>query len=254
MLSKIPSETSICKCCDNVASLYGAVDFNKNCESTKNPTLLPYIGIPVYYYRCPNCHFIFTNQFDDFSHKDFLDNIYNEQYVLVDPDFVERRPQNSAAVIAGFLADNRSLKVLDYGGGNGKTAMLLQQQGYSHVETYDPFSEIYNKKPTDKFDCIYSFEVFEHTTNPVVTLMDVCSYLKPNGLILFSTLLQPKNINELGLNWWYIAPRNGHISIHTSLSLKSLADSSGFLLAHAGDNFHILVREIPDWASHLFNS
>lgn len=42
------------------------------------------------------------------------------------------------------------------------------------------------------------------------------------GIFLFSTLLQPQNIQELGAKWWYIIPRNGHISIFTQEALRKL--------------------------------
>jgi len=251
MQSIIISETCTCKCCGNIARLYGAVDFNKNCEEINTPHLLPYAGIPVYYYRCPECGFIFSTQFDNFSQDDFSEKIYNDEYFRVDPGFLELRPQNSAKIMAGILGDNRSLKVLDYGGGDGKAAHLLSNLGYNHVEIYDPFYAKHSAKPTTLFDCIFSFEVFEHSTTPRETLEEICSYLKPNGLIFFSTLLQPENIPQLGLNWWYIGPRNGHVSIHTSLSLQTLAKVVGFELAHAEENFHLLYREIPEWANSL---
>ena len=132
MLSTVAKETCLCKCCGSTAYLCGVVDFNKNCEQLRAPELLPVAGRPVYYHRCPACGFIFSVQFDDFSALQFSETIYNNDYVLVDPDFVEARPRSNAQSIANILGDNRSLKVLDYGGGNGKTAALLQEQGYTY--------------------------------------------------------------------------------------------------------------------------
>lgn len=248
MLPTVVVQTSLCKCCGSAASLCGVVDFNKNCEQHRNPQLLPIAGIPVYYHCCSACGFIFSTRFDDFSSDDFSEMIYNGDYVLVDPDFVDARPKSNAQTIANILGENRSLEVLDYGGGSGKTAALLRESGYSHVDTYDPFSGEHRKKPSTRYDCVFSFEVFEHTVSPQQTLEEIAGLLKPNGLIFFSTLLQPENIQEVGLSWWYIGPRNGHISIHTSRSLQALAGWRKFRVAHFSEGFHLFFREIPDWA------
>lgn len=251
MLSTVASETALCKCCGSTAHLCGVVDFNKNCEQQRNPHVLPVIGIPVYYHRCSFCGFIFSILFDDFSSHQFSEAIYNNDYILVDPDFEDVRPRSNAQAITNILGKNWSLDVLDYGGGTGKTAALLREQGYSNVNTYDPFSGEHRNRPQAVFDCIFSFEVFEHTISPRQTLDEICGLLKPNGLIFFSTLLQPENIGEVGLNWWYIGPRNGHVSIHTSQSLQALAQSRDLQLAHFSSGFHLLFREIPDWAKPI---
>ena len=59
-----------CKCCGTPASLYGLVDFHKNCEIyRKNPFAIS--GVPIYYHRCPECRFIFTTALDRFAKEDF---------------------------------------------------------------------------------------------------------------------------------------------------------------------------------------
>ena len=82
----VPAQAA-CKCCGGNSELFGVVDFNKNCEiRRKSP--LPLSGIPIYYHRCTRCAFIFTAAFDDFTNQQFLDVIYNEQYALVDPEYL----------------------------------------------------------------------------------------------------------------------------------------------------------------------
>ena len=80
-----------CKCCGAAASLYGLLDFNKNCEIYRN-NALDIAGVPIYYHRCPECRFIFTTALDHFSKADFERYVYNEQYPLIDPDYKEARP------------------------------------------------------------------------------------------------------------------------------------------------------------------
>lgn len=249
----IVASQATCKCCGGVALLYDVADFNKNCELPRNPDVLPAAGIPVYYYRCKDCAFIFTPFFDTFTPEDFSQHIYNDQYILVDPDYQESRPQGNARLITDFFGDFKSISVLDYGGGNGTLERLLKQNGYTDVTTYDPFSADYAAKPRKQFDLIVSFEVFEHTTSPKDTLSEVIGLLKPNGMLLFSTLMQPANINDLKASWWYIGPRNGHVSIYSEQSLQHLAMQAGYQFGHFNENLHLLCREIPVFAKHFLD-
>ncbi len=216
-----------CKCCGNPASLCGVVDFNKHCRIDR-PDILPVIGIPIYYHRCGECGFIFSIAFDHFTRQDFLDHIYNELYPSLDPDYAELRPRNHANWIAGRLGAHRSTRILDYGGGNGKLAAILRQAGFADATTYDPFVTEFSARPGRRFDCVLCFEVGEHACQPAEVFDDIFSLLNPNGIVVFSTLLQPADIENQGLNWWYVGPRNGHISLFTAphwFQSSSRADS-----------------------------
>src|SRR5260370_33569594 len=122
-----------CKCCSATASLYGVVDFHKNCEILRQRVLHP-SGIPIYYYRCPECQLIFTTAFDHFSTQDFNEYIYNSEYILVDPDYREVRPKANATWVAKLFSGVRPARILDYGGGNGYLADLLRAAGFPHVD------------------------------------------------------------------------------------------------------------------------
>jgi 2-polyprenyl-6-hydroxyphenyl methylase/3-demethylubiquinone-9 3-methyltransferase len=126
-----------CKCCAATASLYGVVDFHKNCEMVRRQ-VLELSGIPIYYYRCPNCRFIFTTAFDHFTDEDFRRCIYNDDYVRVDPDYLQRRPRANANFLCRLLAGPKPNRILDYGGGNGLLAEVLRAGGFAQTDTYDP--------------------------------------------------------------------------------------------------------------------
>jgi hypothetical protein len=71
----------------------------------------------------------------------------------------------------------------------------------------------------------------EHAPFPTDTIADMFSFMEPAGCMVVGTGIQPANISELRANWWYIAPRNGHISIYTHAALESLG-------AHVGLEFY----------------
>jgi 2-polyprenyl-6-hydroxyphenyl methylase/3-demethylubiquinone-9 3-methyltransferase len=212
---------------------------------------MPLSGIPIYYHRCKLCGFIFTAAFDEFSDQEFLDHIYNENYALVDPEYAEVRPRSNAEAIARMLDRDKGISILDYGGGNGHFATALRSFGFLHVETYDPLVPKYSARPDRQYDCIVCYEVLEHSIKPSQTIHDMNSLLNPEGLLLFSTLLQPPDINDLGASWWYLAPRNGHVSLYTQPALAALFRPVGLQLGSLNSAFHAAWRHVPQFARHL---
>ncbi|HEX4066178.1 MAG TPA: class I SAM-dependent methyltransferase [Acidobacteriaceae bacterium] len=238
-----------CKVCRGASPLYGVVDFHKSCIEAQGRRLAV-SGKPVYYQRCEGCGFVFTTAFDAWDFDAFRRNIYNDDYVVVDPDYVEVRPTGSAGLVAASFPNARSsITILDYGGGSGLMAARLREQGFA-ASTYDPFSQ-FDALPGERFDLVTCFEVMEHVPSPEKTVAAMVSLLKHPGAILFSTLVQPANFDQIGLNWWYASPRNGHISLYTTASLAMLFERHGMKVGSFSEGMHIAFGEIPPFAAHL---
>ena len=118
-----------CKICGGATALYGVVDFNKSCGEA-NGIRLPLSGVPIYYRRCANCEFLFTDAFDDWSDEQFKAHIYNDGYGAVDPDYETVRPHSNADVVKQLWGPHKAqTRVLDYGGGNDAfCAALLRRR------------------------------------------------------------------------------------------------------------------------------
>jgi 2-polyprenyl-6-hydroxyphenyl methylase/3-demethylubiquinone-9 3-methyltransferase len=251
LLKSVTTKQARCKCCGALALAYGVVDFHKNCEVFRRKQVLDISGVPIYYHRCPVCQFIFTTAFDHFTKEDFLNHIYNEEYILVDPDYQESRPKANAAWLCNVFSQAKPRQILDYGGGNGALAESLRAAGFSDPVTYDPFVPHHSARPSHRFDCVVSFEVLEHSTAPTKTIADMNEFLEDPGLIIFSTLVQPANIDEQGLNWWYAGPRNGHVSLYSKMSLAILGQPLGLNFGSFSDSIHVFFREVPGFARHF---
>jgi SAM-dependent methyltransferase len=235
---------STCKVCNSEAPLYGVTDFNKSCEERRGH-YLPLTGVAIYYHRCNDCGLVFTKAFDHWSKADYLQHIYNDDYELVDPDYIDTRPAGNAVFILDFIKKGQQLKCLDYGGGNGKLAGLLREGGVdSH--SWDPMDETGDVPPSGSFDFISAFEVLEHTPEPLATVQQALGLLNERGVLLFSTLTVD-HVPARGMDNWYIAPRNGHITLYTRRSLQTLFDSMGYRLHHFNDNLHMALNEVPAW-------
>ena len=97
---------------------------------------------------------------------------------------------------------------------------------------------------------LVSFEVFEHHPQPHELMSNLKRFLAEEGTILFSTLLINDSVMSKGIeNWWYCAPRNGHISLFTPKALVALGQRHGLKLSSFGEGLHFFHNgQIPDWA------
>jgi hypothetical protein len=229
-LSRANRQTLPCKICGNNAYIFDVVDFNKGCEP---PEFYAFgiSGITVPYFRCAVCGLLFTQFFDDWTPQEFARFVYNADYIKVDGEYAGIRPKREAVAMAQRLAGLSELKILDYGSGSGLFADHLRSNGFEHVSSYDPFSS--PDRPAGPFDIVTCFEVLEHATSPQSTLSDIASLLHPEGCMIFSTGIQPPTIAEIRANWWYVAPRNGHVSIYSLNALAQLGQAMGLFL-HVG--------------------
>jgi Flp pilus assembly protein TadD/SAM-dependent methyltransferase len=240
-----------CKACGTPSPAMGSVDFNKNCEDRRQAAL-PLSGRAVTYHRCPACALLFTGDFDAWDRKDFRREIYNESYADVDPDFAGSRPAASAELIGTLFGPAcRGLDVLDFGGGDGALAALLASRHGMEAEVYDPFNPACDVAPERRYSLVTCFEVLEHTPDPRATIREVAARVQEDGIVVFSTLLQPGDFAQRGLGWWYVAPRNGHVTIYSAQALRALWAELGFQLISHGDGLHIGYRTVPAFAQGL---
>lgn len=233
-----------CKVCGESAQPYVVLDFALTCNTPRMPAGPS--GIPVQYYRCRACAFVFTPFCDDFTPAQWTTHIYNEAYYQeVDPDYAERRPLGNALAIDALLSGRHSDWIgLDYGGGNGRTAELLRSMGY-HYECHDPFGV---SDDSDSYRGRYNFcsvfEVAEHAPDPAAFLREITALCTPGRLaVLVGTHVNDRHTRAGGsLDWWYAAPRNGHISLHSRRSLALLARAQDLDCVSLTEQTHLFSR------------
>ncbi len=223
-----------CKVCDSPAAFFDVVDFNKGAGGYPfGPS-----GINVPWHRCDRCGFLFTPFFDDWSQEYFARFIYNQDYVLLDPEYLSARPKRQAEQVAKLFADFEHVRILDYGSGANVFGPRLQELGFAHVESYDPFSS--PTRPEGTFDIVTCIEVIEHAPSPQAILADMRSFLVDDGCILMGESLQPDNIDLVRCGWWYVAPRNGHVSTFAGRTFATLAERTGMIFHRGAGHSHVL--------------
>ena len=254
-LRKNLMKTYKCTVCGQPSMLFDVVDFNKSCEEIRGQ-YLPLLGHGVYYARCTACKYTFAPEFCAWTDQDFLNMIYNDDYVKVDPDYLSIRPKGNADALHNIFGTScAQINHLDYGGGNGVLSSSLVSRQWS-FKSYDPFPEndvaLAN---LGRFNLITAFEVFEHVPNPHAMMETIEKLLSgPDAVIFFSTLISDGCINEgERLNWWYVAPRNGHIGIHSTQSLTVLSEMYGMSFYSLNAGTHIFYKSLPIWAERLIS-
>jgi SAM-dependent methyltransferase len=229
-----------CKICGAEAERHGVVDLNKSCEAGRG-RYFPLAEVPVWYSRCRECGFLFTEHFDHWPLHRWQRDIYNSDYGQFDPDGADgsRARGNLPLVMDMIQRMGGKMRVLDYGGGDGTLADLLMASGVEAM-CYDPMR---HPKPVEfpTYGLITAFEVLEHTPTPVETAREILSYLREDGAVLFSTLTLD-DLPPRATDHWYIAPRNGHISIHTRNSLDRLFAALNFRVQHLSAGLHLATR------------
>jgi SAM-dependent methyltransferase len=250
-LKPISIEPIPCKICSDTAPLYGVVDFNRNCE-IPNGVRLPLSGTPVYYRRCDRCGFLFTDAFDHWSDEQFKEHIYNDSYCVVDPEYAARRPNSNAEAVVRLWGQHKAeTRVLDFGGGNDVFCDALRANGFPMAITYDPMVPNFNRRPNDKFELVTCFETIEHLPDPLSGVAQMIGCVADPGVILFTTLVQPPDFNTQRLNWWYVGPRNGHISIFSREVLVAAWNRHDCRVVSFNDNVHLAFRTLPAFLANL---
>ena len=242
----------LCPVCAGPCIPLDAVDFNKSCDAAGSRRLGP-AGISVSYVLCSTCGYCFAPELSAWTPEEFGARIYNDEYLLVDPDYIEIRPRANAASLLAMFGDRAlSIEHLDYGGGSGLLAQLLRASNWQSV-SYDPFvNRNVGVEQLGRFDLITAFEVFEHAPDVRKLMSNLRFLLSPDGIVLFSTLLSDGKVQPgQSLDWWYAAPRNGHISLHSRNSLAILAQQHGLHLGSLSPGFHVFYTAVPPWADHL---
>ena len=255
-----PLTPPACKCCASRTRWIGALDFNASCMD-RDGRVFPVSPELVPYYACEHCGFVFTTFCDDWRREDFQQRIYNGDYALADPDpglhrgiratVSYRNGQELARLLEGSAG---RIRLLDFGAGGkpGRMGQALIDAGFE-VDSYEPYlaEDALEQGLRGRYDVICAMEVFEHCHDLEQVLSIIDQRLAERGLLYFSTCLHPYPTPDTVLDSWYIAPRNGHISIFTHRAITLLFRRIGIHILHHAFGW-IGLRQLPDFPNAFF--
>jgi 2-polyprenyl-6-hydroxyphenyl methylase/3-demethylubiquinone-9 3-methyltransferase len=120
------------------------------------------------------------------------------------------------------------------------------------VDVYDPFVPGQSQLPQRTYDLVLCVEVVEHVPDPRRLFQELSTLAGDEGMVCLTTLLQPSNFAAPWTNWWYVAPRNGHVSLYTSAALGICAASVGMRGGSLNHLSHFLYRrQLPSFAARI---
>ena len=195
------------------------------------------------YFQCENCGFI------QVKNPHWLKKSYESAISSLDTGLVSRNlyfQQKTEEIILENFDYHK--KFIDYGGGYGLFVRLMRDAGFNFYrqDLYckNLFAQHFDindlERNNKQFELLTAFELFEHFENPIT---EIEKMLKFSNSILFSTELQPKNINNYK-DWWYFSPESGqHISFYTKKSLEEISKRFNLNLYTNNKTFHLLIKK-----------
>lgn len=196
------------------------------------------------YHQCGNCHFIQTDE------PFWLAESYNDAITTLDIGLINRNTyfQNKIpALIDSFFPNAQTM--LDFGGGYGMFVRMMRDRGYNFFRQDSYCQNIFanyfdlSDSPTQKFDVLTAFEVFEHLEHPLTELEKMFAF---SNNIVFSTVLSPSTVEEFE-NWWYVSPLIGqHIAFYDQRTLNYIAKKFNTNVYTNGVNLHVFTTQKID--------
>jgi SAM-dependent methyltransferase len=215
-----------CKLCGQESRVVFGLPHNKRANHP-----IPDEPDDCWYYQCDNCSFLFTPALDEADHT----TIYDETYWTVqDGDWYGRVSQTLRLVaMANELLRKRidRFEILDFGCGTGafvevgRKHLALNVWG-TDINPPKVGAEWFLPDPGErKFDVITACEVIEHLPNPREVFASLRQRLNSPGVFAFQTAQWDPA--QLGRDWWYLGPHNGHISLYSREGLDYVFSKLG---------------------------
>lgn len=213
-------------------------------------------------WQCRPCGLVFADRNtwrDPYSDKDYYDpaNQPAESYPLQ----VTATERDRIATVQRFVPTGR---LLDFGGGIGRTALAAHAAGFAAIvledshkavsdgKTHHPEIEWLEAKTIPdsiadgSLDVITLFHVLEHLTDPCAALAQIHRKLRPGGLLVIEVPNWGSHMRRLrGLRWQFVLDH--HVNHFTAASLTRLVEKSGFQRAAVEFRRTFAINEIQPW-------
>lgn len=187
------------------------------------------------FWECTECTFIFT----DVEYHEMIDT-YRSGYHNVD----DGAPKKGWAASMEFLVPafsclpGKELKIMDFGCGESYIPERLRKAGHkvTAVDIVPPLEPHPDRLtgdimeldlPANAYDLIYSYQVFEHISEPKKILKRLFDLAKKDGMVLIHTDMEtPERGNTDFTDWWYVLPPD-HCSFYSHRTFEKMTGDMG---------------------------
>jgi 2-polyprenyl-3-methyl-5-hydroxy-6-metoxy-1,4-benzoquinol methylase len=216
-------------------------------------------------WRCV-CGLVFADRatwHDPYSNRDYYDpaNQPEESYPL----YITATERDRIASVSRFVQTGR---LLDFGGGIGKTALAAHAVGFSAAvledshkavsegRTHHPEIEWHEGRTIPgsiadgSLDVVTMFHVLEHLPDLRTTLAQIHRKLRSGGLLVIEVPNWGSHMRRLrGLRWQFVLDH--HVNHFTAASLTSLVEKSGFKRCAVEFRRTFAINESQAWKEPL---
>lgn len=209
---------SYCPNCNNTNCKNIHIAFNPHpCDKEKTDD-----NDTIVYKICDDCKTVFSDEMMNWSLDTFKEKCYNENY-----QYYDNHKENAIAA-SQYIYDNynQDINYLDCCSNQNLLQKLLQQKGFTNVDTYNIFTDN-TEKLNKKYDLITCFGVIEHSydINEMFKLFN--KIINKDGKIVLTTrLYNDENLQE----WQSCNPRKGHLLFFTKEGITDFLQKHNFAI------------------------
>lgn len=190
----------------------------------------------AYYYDCDTCKALVKDEKYYISAEE-----EKARYETHNNDVNDIGYQNFTSPITNYVLNNFNTehKGLDFGSGTGPViSMMLMKKDYDIVQ-YDPFFAPNHKLLNNKYDYIFSCEVFEHFHHPQKEIDRLLSLLTNKGYLLIMTMLYNDSIDFSG---WNYRNDDTHVFIYRKETIEYIAEEWNLEIEMLTDRLIVLKK------------
>jgi 2-polyprenyl-3-methyl-5-hydroxy-6-metoxy-1,4-benzoquinol methylase len=212
-------------------------------------------------WRCA-CGLVFADRAtwrDPYEASDYYDPAHQpaQSYPLQ----ITATERDRIASVRRFMPAGR---LLDFGGGIGKTALAAHAAGFSAIvledshkavdegQAHHPEIEwlegrtIPDGTPDGSLDVVTMFHVLEHLPDPRSTLAQIQRKLRPGGVLVIEVPNWGSHVRRLrGLRWEFVLDH--HLNHFSAASLKPLVERTGFQRCAVEFRRTFAINETQSW-------
>jgi 2-polyprenyl-3-methyl-5-hydroxy-6-metoxy-1,4-benzoquinol methylase len=216
-------------------------------------------------WRCA-CGLVFADRAtwrDPYSATDYYDPVHQPAQSY--PLHTTATERDRIASVRRFVPTGR---LLDFGGGLGKTALAAHAAGFQAIvleDSHKAVTEGQTHHPeigwlegrtipdsisAGSLDVVTMFHVLEHLPDPRSALAQIQRKLRPGGLLVIEVPNWGSHMRRLrGLHWQYVLDH--HVNHFTAASLTPLVEKSGFKRCAVEFRRTFAVNETQPWKEPL---
>ncbi len=202
----------------------------------------------VGYMECLHCEAMQT------SAPSWLGETYSGQLPNLDVGAARRALRSCAVILLAteILRIPRGSTLMDFGGGDGFVCRLLRDLGFKSF-LYDKYASNnyaygYAADPSQHYDIITCFEVWEHLPMPSQDIAYLFS--KSPSLLVVSTDIYEGQ----GPDWGYLGPdQGGHVFFYSKKAMKYLGQKFGYDVVTRDSTTVFSKAPLKGWQSAALN-